>query len=449
MAKKKFTMTWEPSKLRWRKMYRKKVYTISCDALDCPGTKEGSYRQANSWWESQFSKLKTPPTRFDHVIEELERKKAWLVHHKEPTEKFDRAIEMLREMANDPNIHPSYANLFVNGAPDINRKRSDPSNSHFTSVVPMETTIWNDRLSRFEKPPTERTVGYWIEKFLAMRETEVKSGDLSVSSYESIKLCLDHFSKWLNPELPIDNLDASRWIEWYMQLQSLSISIGYKRKRFIFARTFISWLIEQGLIPGFASLFARRYKFGKSDKEVEPLSVEKVRAMVESTNGILRLHLLLMLNTGMTQKDISDLKPSEYKEGRITRRRSKTANRNTRIVSWKLWDVTRDLLDQFKQEGSHLLLTQSGKAWVRDELIDGKRKKTDSIKSIYRLTKINIPLKRLRQTSGDMIKKKFSKDVADHFLAHGREVVDQSYFSEDQKRLDAAVAWLGKEYGLG
>ena len=300
----------------------------------------------------------------------------------------------------------------------------------------------------FRQPPTERTVGYWVDKFLAMRETEVKSGDLSVSNYDSIRLCLEHFKKWLNPEMPIDNLDAGRWIEWYKQVQILDISVGYKRKRFMFARRFVSWLVEQELIPGFASLFAKRYKFGATDKEVKPLSVEQVRSIVESADGVLRLHLLLMVNTGMTQKDISDLKPTEYEEGRITRRRSKTAKFNTRVVSWNFGSPPGTCSNSSNKRIRYLLLTQSGKPWVRDELINGKRKKTDAIKSIYRLAKIGIPLQRLRQTSGDLIMHKFGKHVADHFLGHGQAVVDAAYFSRDQKELDKAVEWLGKEYRL-
>jgi len=94
---KRFTMTWEPAKLRWRKMYKGKVYTVSCDALDCPATKEGSYKAANAYWESLFTKIKNPPTRFDYIILELERRKAWNVHHGEPTENFDQTIQTVRE----------------------------------------------------------------------------------------------------------------------------------------------------------------------------------------------------------------------------------------------------------------------------------------------------------------------------------------------------------------
>jgi hypothetical protein len=404
----KFTMTFEPAKKRWRKMYRGKTITISCDALNAPPTREGSYREANEWWEQKLTEIrgKTPPDRVELLIRELQAGRTWL---------------------EDQGIKTHY----------------DPT----TGMVVESGTEFAHRLAR-HATPTNRTVGHWVDKFLAMRETEIPK-ELSIASYDSIRLCLGHFKAWLGPGLPIDDLGADRWIEWYKEIQRSTISVGYKRKRLLFARTFISWLVEQELIPGFASLFAKRYKFGASDKEVPPLTADQVREMVESTSGILKCFLAVMANTGASQKDLADMKPDEYKAGRITRRRSKTETRNTRVVSWKLWKVTRDLIDEFKQEGgSHLFLTQSGKPWVRDELINGKRKKTDSIKSIYRLTKIGIPLKMLRKTSGNLIMHEFNQHIADHFLGHGRDVVDAAYFSREQAELDAAVDWLGKEYRL-
>jgi hypothetical protein len=38
-----------------------------------------------------------------------------------------------------------------------------------------------------------------------------------------------------------------------------------------------------------------------------------------------------------------------------------------------------------------------------------RRNKADSIRSIYRLSGIGVPLRRLRQTSGDRIQKRFGK----------------------------------------
>jgi integrase len=264
-----------------------------------------------------------------------------------------------------------------------------------------------------------------------------------------VRLCLDTFKAWLEEDASIDRITPDRWVEWYRHLLTLDISVEYKRKRLTNARNFVSWLTEQGVIPGFASLFAKRYKFATDREEVKPVDRGQIKAIIDCASGRLRLVLLLMANCGMNQVDIANLKPSEYRDGRIIRSRSKTKKQGTRVVSWKLWETSRELLDQYRETtGDRLFLTETRCPWVRDEMVDGKRSKTDAVASVYRHIKEEVSLKQIRQTSGDMIRKQFGKDIADHFLGHGQKKVDASYFSRDQEVLDQAVKWLGKEYGI-
>jgi hypothetical protein len=66
-------MTWEKSKLRWRKMHRGKVYVISPTTLGCEPTKEQSYLVANAWWDAKLAEIKgQPDARFDHIVRVLE-----------------------------------------------------------------------------------------------------------------------------------------------------------------------------------------------------------------------------------------------------------------------------------------------------------------------------------------------------------------------------------------
>ena len=59
-----------------------------------------------------------------------------------------------------------------------------------------------------------------------------------------------------------------------------------------------------------------------------------------------KLYLLLMLNCGMYQNDIAELLDEEvnWKNGTITRARSKTRDRNGPVVTYKLWPETFALL---------------------------------------------------------------------------------------------------------
>src|SRR4051794_26458428 len=84
-------MTWEPAKNRWRKMYRGKVYTVSCDALGVPCSKVESYQAANAWWRQKEAELRSrpqplhPDPREDAFLRavqaELRRRQDWAARH--------------------------------------------------------------------------------------------------------------------------------------------------------------------------------------------------------------------------------------------------------------------------------------------------------------------------------------------------------------------------------
>lgn len=48
---KKFLMSWQKDKLRWRKMFKGKWFFVTPKELGCISTKEASWTAANQWWE--------------------------------------------------------------------------------------------------------------------------------------------------------------------------------------------------------------------------------------------------------------------------------------------------------------------------------------------------------------------------------------------------------------
>jgi integrase len=195
------------------------------------------------------------------------------------------------------------------------------------------------------------------------------------------------------------------------------------------------------------------------------MSVEEVRRLVEEATGQLRLHLLLMANCGMTQQDISDLRHDEvdWARGRVTRRRSKTRDRfaSVPVVEYPLWPQTWELLQRYRSaDPERVLVTEKGGPWVKDQIVNGKRSKTDNIKSAYvrLLKRINRgkddsarftkPLKLLRKTSSSLLD---SHDhygrFETHFLGQSpRGVAAISYVAPSVELFDRIVGWLGVEY---
>lgn len=136
-----------------------------------------------------------------------------------------------------------------------------------------------------------------------------------------------------------------------------------------------------------------RMGFARWEGEIQTYSNADIKKTVATANGQLKLHCLLMLNCGMTQKDISDLLKSQIdlKAGTISRKRSKTKDKaNTPLVSYQLWPSTLAELTKHlsKHPGLKALTTKSGQAWCRKETTEsGKIKKADNVATLWKKLK--------------------------------------------------------------
>ena len=430
-------MTWEPAKARWRKMYRGKIYTISCDALGCPGTKADSYMRANAWWMRKKTEIdnQQPVGKWSHEIKTLEQRRNWLRAHGQSDQAagYTSVIEDLSDGTMD-DLHPSIVGELVHPGDRLD-------------------AVWQDRLSRDDSlVPQERLMSQQINRYIEFHKSRAIGSQISVPEYDQIRVCLTAFQNWVGSESLIDSVTPDRWEQWYLHLLSANISVEYQKKQFRHSRNFLDWLGEKGLIQPPVNLHSRRYRFVGGHKDVPTIPVEEVTKILAKTHGMLRLHILLFLNCGMTQVDISDLHPSEvdWQRGRITRRRSKTEKKETTpVVSYKLWQETMTLLKQFgHHEGDHVLLTHTGRPWVRDQIVNGKRKKSDSIKSLYVHLKLDYSLKLYRKTGATVLSKKYPECV-ELYLGHSpRTITQRSYVPPDVEKFDEAINWLGQQFGF-
>ena len=141
------------------------------------------------------------------------------------------------------------------------------------------------------------------------------------------------------------------------------------------------------------------------------MTLAEVATLLRGTTGLNQLCILLGLNCGMTQKDISDLLDADvsWQAGTITRKRSKTANHaGVPSVTYQLWPETFRLLQQHRSQKEVVLLTKAGKRLVEERLDEtGAYRKSDSVKSAYDRGMAKLPFskpfKLLRKTSATLI----------------------------------------------
>jgi hypothetical protein len=78
--------------------------------------------------------------------------------------------------------------------------------------------------------------------------------------------------------------------------------------------------------------------------------------------------------------------------------------------------------------------------------VNGKRKTSDSIKSLYVHLKAGHTLKVYRKTGATMLNRQYP-DCVEVYLGHApRTVTERSYVDPDQDRFDEAIEWLGQQF---
>jgi integrase len=189
------------------------------------------------------------------------------------------------------------------------------------------------RAAEAEAKPETRTIGQAVEQFLLTYRTLVEACKKSAGYYAILLRCVNDFADFIGRKLGCDRgITGQTWEAYCTHLtQRLAKkSPAYVAKYLRSAKTFINWAIEVELLKNPPrNLNSRRLAISVPAKDIEVFTVEEVRQLLDNASERTRLYILLALNCGMTQTDVSKLHPSEVDltAGTITRKRSKTKDR--------------------------------------------------------------------------------------------------------------------------
>ncbi len=442
-------MTWEPRSKRWQKKYRGKPYWVSPKQLGVPSTKEDSVVAAHDWWKAKQAE-----------IDEQEKQK------EDPA--WDRIREAVGRLTGRPaNSVEDVCDLFV---------QTVQSGEKLPDWF-QEAIVGSERLHQIEtqakagvalalgEVETERTVGAQIGQWVKLLRASVATQTMSEGRWGKYKRDIAVFGKWLGESVPIDAITAAKLEEYWAwlvsQIDERRFSPATAKGALMTAKQFIRRLAEVSLIPLPGNIDSRRFRFGDGPRTVIRLTIEEVRAMLAKATERTRLFLLLMINCGMNQSDITELGEEEvdWKEGTITRPRSKTPNGP--VVRYKLWQETLELLKKLRAKGERplnprgmpvVLTTDEGKLLSRIWIEGEKERRYDAIQSaaniLFNTLGWKKPLKSLRKTSSSILAShKSYKYYVDYFLAHSpRTIAQKSYIAPTDEEFFEALAWLRKEY---
>jgi len=437
--KRELTRIQAEGKPKWRKIYHGKKYHF-----------RGSYEEAIVLWHKKLVELETE------------------ADEAQPSEGEIRWLK-----ANDPKIwvRKGDESVPLDWAKLSPEKRAVwlarlQATLEWNAMSPKSRAILEDRF-KMENPHV-KTLASAVDAFLTRSKTRVALGERSAGRYDTLQRCIHHFAKFVGGASGVNRVNGAMLEAYHShlaeELQANKWSSEYAQFYIAVAKQFVRWCYQTELLDTLPrNLESKELNFSIKPKKIPTFTTEEVKSLLANATDRMRLYLLLMVNCGMTQKDISDLHPSEvdWTNGRIIRRRSKTRDKNTPTISYPLWKDTFRLLKRFgNREGERVLLNQDEKPLKTEELRDDKCVKVDNIAVSYfrlwnKLKKQKAlttrkSLKLLRKTSPNILGTKPEyAHCAIHFLADSpRGVMYRHYIQPDQASVDRAVVWLGQQYGV-
>lgn len=215
-------------------------------------------------------------------------------------------------------------------------------------------------------------------------------------------------------------------------------------------RGLMQWLDASGRWVGFRrwekcltirNKMKRRGSYG----QIKMLTLTEFATAFHAASDRMRCYMLLALNTGMTQTELSTLTPDhvDLENARISRNRHKTGVWS----SWVLWPKTLSLLTgEMQYTGPVAFVTEQGKRLVH---FNGGTK-TDSVRQAWtRLVektgiRTGLGFKSIRKLGGQLLREAAGLEISQLYLAHtGGSVAEQHYTNPVYAKLDTALINLG------
>lgn len=438
-----FDLTWDSTRLRWRKVHRGKVYVISCKELGAPPNKEGSYQAANAWWERKRAEI-------DGYLDQL-----MAAEIKQHRDELQHALSSAWRVDHLQRMKERYGSLeaFLAKAPALFTPGPfEPVVEERPPVVPI---------------PEDLTIGGQVDLWLETLRSRVAAKRLSADRYDNVRDAVGRFRDFLGSTCPVAAINEHEFERYFYHLlgrvterqtdPKAGMSEDTAYSYFKTAKQFIKHLYAKRLIELPRNLNDPSLRFRVEAKEVKSFTIDEVRTLVRKATGQLKLHILLSLNCGYVASDIAELRADEvdWNQGIIARKRTKTRDRaNVPVVRYKLWPQTFDLLRKWGRREGTVLRTRSGGSWAFRRLrADGTLHKNDNVARNFNVLRgrlgLKLSFKYLRKTSPAILEshENYGRYVP-HLLGHSpKGIAARNYTPPNDDLFDRILGWLGEQYG--
>ncbi len=229
----------------------------------------------------------------------------------------------------------------------------------------------------------DQSLRAYVDRYLKDKEHQAAAGEVTVGRHYALKLHLTHFQDWLGKDTAVGEIDGESLMKYRADLLDKVVANEWGRTtaahHMTSVKSFVRWLWHIEAIPALPRILDGRstvLTISRPSPAVVTFTKDEIKTLLGKASDRTKLYILLMLNCGMTQKDISDLLISEvdWEVGRIVRKRSKTSDEeNVPVVNYLLWPETIRLLRQERAPDSEdrVLLNFNGSPILSEEA-DGR-----------------------------------------------------------------------------
>jgi integrase len=342
---------------------------------------------------------------------------------------------------------------------------TEQDEDHLAEIVRIYAgdAIWKDRLAKAQKKSDEAAAEVSVRARVASYVLKKRNSGITASASENIRRRLEYMQRKIGPDVDASLITGKHVDDLHQALlkdcADKRFSRAYAADIFKTAKMFIRWLDEIDVLAQLPkNLKSSSLRITPETPTVLTYSIDQIHQLFTGASDTLQLYMLLALNCGMTQVDISDLRPQDinWQNRTLSRRRGKTADsERVPTVTYKLWDTTFRLLQQLRTEDpNHLLTTVDGKPLRFEGWIEGRFTRRDSVRYQFdrHMKAVGAAgnFKGLKKTSASLLRDHSEfNGIESVFLDHApRSVSDKHYTKVPTGLLAKALDWLALQYGL-
>ena len=418
-------LTWHAARSCWKKQKNGRTYYLGCGKCKSKSDKDGR-KAAETEWEDILRKLDGKPKP-------------------SPENALARLGQLVSEI---DGIDANSLMAAVASQMAVSQKLPEPKSSESLSVTDA------------------------VCKYLAEKRAECLAGSRCPGNYQDHKSKLQTFLGVAAYSGISDINDVSaEFLSSYRAAQLALLdpnnpnkrAAGTIRARLHYVKTFLTWAYEQELIEYLPRNVASYNKVYVPKPVPEFYTIDEVRILYKAATPLLKACILLALNCGFTQADISSLE-WEHIDTRtrlLQKYRTKTAKatRSQLKSSYRLWPLTLETLrDVSKTTTGIILKSPRGRILRSNKLTKlGNESKHDVIRIAFSELAKQCPkqtrnktFKHFRKTSANLVAQHYQKTphVRDLFLGHSIQGMSIHYADEYFDLVHEACDTLGKLYSL-